>query len=96
MITKEFRKRFKSSLGVTYNYTPEVKKILQELSVTNRDGNPYSSQSIRNVFNGKRENEAIEFALLQCYKKEVQLKDKIKHLKSSINEEDPSWTWKEE
>jgi hypothetical protein len=72
MITTAFRENFKMKLGENFNYSPEVKKILMEDGITNRNGNFFSSQSIRNVFNGIRENKAIEIALFKCYKIEVQ------------------------
>ena len=84
MITKEFRQRFKSSLGDKFNYSPPVKLILQDMGVKNRNGEPYSSQSIRNVFNGKRGNEAVEIAILQCYKNAIEQRYKLESLKKSL------------
>ena len=88
MITEEFRGKFKENLGENFNYTPEVKKILYELGSTNRDGNPYSSQSIRNVFNGNRSNRAIETAIIECYKRELQIKCKLESLRSSLENDE--------
>ena len=88
MITAKFRIKFKESLGETFNYTPGVKKILAELDSTNRDGNPWSSQSIRNVFNGQRSNRAIETAIVELYKREIQIKCKLESLRSSLKNDE--------
>ena len=87
MITDEFRKKFKEDLGDNYSYTPEVRKILAEGNRTNRDGKPFSSQSIRNVFNGLRANDAIEIAIGICYKRGVALKTERASLRGILNNE---------
>ena len=86
MITAQFRKQFKEKLGEKFNYSPPVKLILQEIGSMNRDGNHFSSQSIRNVFNGDRNNEAIEIAIMECLKREIQQKYKLQSLRSSLQD----------
>jgi len=85
MITKAFRENFKMKLGKKFNYSPEVKKILMKDGATNRNGKSFSSQSIRNVFNGVRENKPIEIALMECYKIEVQRNLIHQNLNKSFN-----------
>ncbi len=65
MIRKEQRKKLKEVLG--YHYTDGVLKILKEKKVTSRNGNPYGSSMIRNVFNGLNENEDIENAIIELF-----------------------------
>lgn len=71
MISKEFRAKFKKDLGDNFNYTPEVKKILERKAITNRLGRSFEAQSIRNVFNGLRPNRHIEMAILEVYSSEL-------------------------
>lgn len=85
MITEEFRKSFKEDLGENFNYSPEVKKILAERGATNRIGKPYGAQSIRNVFNGVRPNRVIEWAIMECYNRELELISKHETLENDLN-----------
>lgn len=65
MIRKEQRKKLKEVLG--YHYTAGVLKILKEYNITSRNGKPYGSSMIRNVFNGLNENEGIENAIIELF-----------------------------
>lgn len=65
MIRKEQRKKLKEVLG--YHYTEGVLKILKEKKITSRNGKPYGSSMIRNVFNGLNENEDIENAIIELF-----------------------------
>ncbi|WP_046743829.1 hypothetical protein [Kordia zhangzhouensis] len=65
MIRKEQRKKLKEVLG--YHYTEGVLKILKEKNVTSRNGKPYGTSMIRNVFNGLNENEDIENAIIELF-----------------------------
>ena len=65
MIGKIQRKKLKEVLG--YHYTQGVLKILKEKRVTSRNGKPYGTSMIRNVFNGLNENEDIENAIIELY-----------------------------
>jgi hypothetical protein len=65
MIRKEQREKLKEVLG--YHYTDGVLKILKEKNITSRNGKPYGSSMIRNVFNGLNENEDIENAIIELF-----------------------------
>lgn len=65
MIHKEQRRKLKEILG--YHYTDGVLKILKENKITSRNGKPYGSSMIRNVFNGLNENEDIENAIIALF-----------------------------
>ena len=65
MIRKEQREKLKEVLG--YHYTEGVLKILKEKKITSRNGKPYGSSMIRNVFNGLNENEDIENAIITLF-----------------------------
>jgi len=65
MIHKEQRRKLKEILG--YHYTEGVLKILKEKKITSRNGKPYGSSMIRNVFNGLNENEDIENAIISLF-----------------------------
>lgn len=65
MIHKEQRKKLKETLG--YHYTDGVLKILKERGIRSRNGKPYGSSMIRNVFNGLNENEDIETAIIELF-----------------------------
>ncbi|WP_046755064.1 hypothetical protein [Kordia jejudonensis] len=65
MIHKEQRRKLKEILG--YHYTDGVLKILKENKITSRNGKPYGSSMIRNVFNGLNENEDIENAIIELF-----------------------------
>ena len=86
MISESFRKKFKKDLGQNYAYTPEIRKILNKAGVTNRKGEPFSAQSIRNVFLGKEENRIIEIAIMECYKTGLEYKRKLEQLRDELGE----------
>jgi hypothetical protein len=65
MIHKEQRRKLKEILG--YHYTDGVLKILKEKKITSRNGRPYGSSMIRNVFNGLNENEDIENSIIELF-----------------------------
>lgn len=65
MISKEQREKLKEVLG--YHYTDGVLKILEEKKIYSRNGKPYGSSMIRNVFNGLNENESIENAIITLF-----------------------------
>jgi hypothetical protein len=65
MIHKEQRRKLKETLG--YHYTDGVLKILKERGIISRNGRPYGSSMIRNVFNGLNENEDIETAIIELF-----------------------------
>jgi hypothetical protein len=65
MIQKKQREKIKEVLG--YHYTEGVLKILKENNITSRNGKPYGSSMIRNVFNGLNENEDIENAIIELF-----------------------------
>lgn len=65
MIQKEQRRKIKEVLG--YHYTDGVLKILKENKINSRNGKPYGSSMIRNVFNGLNENEDIENAIIELF-----------------------------
>ncbi len=65
MIRKQQRMKLKEVLG--YHYTSGVLKILKEKNITSRNGKPYGSSMIRNVFNGLNENEDIENAIIELF-----------------------------
>jgi hypothetical protein len=73
MIHKEQRRKLKEILG--YHYTDGVLKILKENKITSRNGKPYGSSMIRNVFNGLNENEDIENAIIALF---IQTQEDIK------------------
>jgi len=65
MIRKQQRVKLKEVLG--YHYTDGVLKILKERNIKSRNGKPYGSSMIRNVFNGLNENEDIENAIIELF-----------------------------
>lgn len=67
MIHKEQRRKLKEILG--YHYTEGVLKILKGNNIVSRNGKPYGSSMIRNVFNGLNENEDIENAIIALFVK---------------------------
>jgi len=85
MISEEFRTKFKKDLGDTFEYSPEVLKILAKKKELNRKGKPYSPQSIRNVFSGAAENKVIEIALFMVYKKAMKAKKTLEDLENELN-----------
>lgn len=80
MIRKEQRKKLKEVLG--YHYAHGVLKILKEKNVTSRNGKPYGTSMIRNVFNGLNENEDIENAIIELF---VRTQEDIKETESARN-----------
>ncbi|EDP98165.1 hypothetical protein U8527_19355 [Kordia algicida OT-1] len=80
MIRKEQRKKLKEVLG--YHYTEGVLKILKEKKITSRNGKPYGSSMIRNVFNGLNENEDIENAIIELF---VRTQEDIKETTEARN-----------
>lgn len=84
MIDQNFRESFKKHLGEAFSYTPHVKKLLAEENETNRNGKPFSSQSIRNVFNGLQEELIVEDAIIRVYHKFLQKKANVAKAVSEV------------
>jgi hypothetical protein len=80
MIRKKQREKIKEVLG--YHYTDGVLKILKENRITSRNGRPYGSSMIRNVFNGLNENEDIENAIIELF---VRTQEDIKQTEEARN-----------
>ncbi|MFK7749835.1 MAG: hypothetical protein AB8B65_15680 [Kordia sp.] len=80
MIRKKQREKLKEVLG--YHYTNGVLKILKENKITSRNGKPYGSSMIRNVFNGLNENERIENAIIELF---VRTQEDIKEREEARN-----------
>ncbi|KAB8156116.1 hypothetical protein EZY14_002540 [Kordia sp. TARA_039_SRF] len=80
MIRKEQRVKLKEVLG--YHYTDGVLKILKEKNIKSRNGKPYGSSMIRNVFNGLNENEDIENAIIELF---IRTQEDIKETEEARN-----------
>jgi len=94
MISAEFRLKFYQDLGDKYRYTGNVKARLEAAEVFNSKGQPYKSQSIRNVFNGSAENDDIELAIRQVYEdqktRNIRLENLRKKQKVTTNKQNPN------
>ena len=77
MIHTAQRKKLKQVLG--NRYSSKVLEILKEQHIVNRNGKPYGTSMIRNVFNGLNENILIENAIWELF---------IRHLKTTEQRED--------
>jgi len=86
MISEEFRTKFKKDLGEAFEYSPEVLKFLKSTNEVNRKGAPYSPHSIRNVFNGRAENKAIEMGIFIVYKRAIKKRKALEALEKEIND----------
>lgn len=84
-ISEEFREKIKNQFGDGFRYTTEVKKILKSQKKTNTNGEAYSSDHIRAIYNGKRDNQDIELAILQFFKKTKDKAKKIQTLEKSFD-----------
>lgn len=80
MIRKQQRIKLKEVLG--YHYTDGVLRILKERNIKSRNGRPYGSSMIRNVFNGLNENEDIENAIIELF---VRTQEGIKEIDDARN-----------
>lgn len=84
MITIQEKKQLKQVLG--NNYTSRVIKILEDRGIKNTRGLSFSTNSIRQVFNGNISNLEIEIAIYdlrdEIVAKQKQLKEKKNHYKS--------------
>ncbi|PTX63751.1 hypothetical protein C8N46_101356 [Kordia periserrulae] len=80
MIRKKQRVKLKEVLG--YHYTDGVLKILKEKNIKSRNGKPYGSSMIRNVFNGLNENEDIENAIIELF---IRTQEGIKETEEARN-----------
>ena len=63
MITEEEQKQLRQLFGG--HYSQDVLNILNHQNITNRNGEPHSSQYVRMVFQGVRQNAEIEKAIWQ-------------------------------
>lgn len=63
MITEEEQKRVIDVLGK--HYSGKIIAHLNKKEIVNTDGNAFSPESIRLFVGGHRENETVEFAILQ-------------------------------
>lgn len=61
MITKEERKKLKKLIG--FKWIARLNKYFVENKIYNRYNDPYTSQFISLVFNGKVENPTVEAAI---------------------------------
>lgn len=84
MINQQFRDKFKTELGDNFNYSPHVKIELMNNGALNRNGFPFSTQSIRNVFNGFQSEDAVELAILQVYQKRKLLRQERDKLMNEV------------
>lgn len=65
MITKLQRRKFKKAVG--HLYTKRVRAVLDANKVLSKEGKPYSDSTIKAVFIGEFNNEAIESAFDKVY-----------------------------
>ena len=65
MITKIQRRKFRKAVGNAY--VQKVMAILDEKKVLSKAGKPYSKSTIKAVFIGDFNNEAIENAIDEVY-----------------------------
>jgi hypothetical protein len=77
MITKQERTAFKKTLG--NNYTGSVIAVLEINNVLDTENKTHSASMIRQVFNGLRNHEEIEMAIIKAV--EIEQKKKIALLK---------------
>lgn len=82
MIRKQQRTKLKEVLG--YHYTRGVLKILKEKNINSRNGRPYGSSMIRNVFNGLNENEDIENAIIELFVRTQEAMREIEEARNRI------------
>jgi hypothetical protein len=82
MISKNDQKRLKKLLGHTYSR--EVSAILKKKRIVNKFGKPHTSEYIRMVFQGYRENSAIEQAIIELAIERKKELDKIKRRKIDL------------
>lgn len=63
MITKKQRKEFTRVVG--NRYTARIRAFLEKNNIVNSEGKPYGDSTIRHVFNGSFNNDAIENAFYE-------------------------------
>ena len=69
MITTEQRNIMKKVFKTSYS--KEVQKLLEEKSICNKKGLPFSNSYITHVFNGRNCNNDIEECIIELYQKRV-------------------------
>jgi len=72
MISKKEKKLIIEILG--HHYTPKVMPHLKKLGIKNEKNIDFSVDSIRMITNGFRENETVEFAIMQLINKTIKAK----------------------
>lgn len=82
MITIQEKKQLKQVLG--NNYTSRVIKILDERGIKNTRGFSFSTNSIRQVFNGNISNLEIEIAIYDLRDDIVAKQKQLKEKKESL------------
>jgi hypothetical protein len=75
MITDQERTILIETLGK--QYSAKVSLHLQKMKINNSIGEDFTRQSIRTFVNGMRENEKVEFAIMQLVNKTVKAKKAI-------------------
>lgn len=66
------------------NYTDEVLHILSERNIVSKRHKPYSKSMIRNVLNGNVEHYDIENAIIEVYRRRVELHKLQEALKTKL------------
>ncbi|MFY0481643.1 hypothetical protein ACI6PS_03485 [Flavobacterium sp. PLA-1-15] len=69
MINKRQKQKIIKAFG--NNYSQPIILLLNRAKITNRDGNPYSSESIRHIVGGNRNNERVEKKILSAAEKKL-------------------------
>ena len=82
MITKNEQNQLKKIIGS--HYSSQVKTILNKKKVRNKFGQAYSSEYIRLVFQGLRDNKEIEAAIWELAKIKQNKANQLDQLKSDL------------
>ena len=82
MITPAQKQQLKTYLKG--NYTDEVLYILSERNIVSKRQKPYSKSMIRNVLNGNVEHYDIENAIIEVYRRRVELHKLQEALKTKL------------
>lgn len=89
MISKKLRLMIKNNLGENLTYAPSVIAILNKKGIVNAKGQPFSTQQIGHVFNGRRENVHIEVAIMEWYEREMATIKRHEELAKKLDVVDP-------
>lgn len=82
MISTQEKTALKKILGE--HYTSNVIEVLEKHNVKDTSGKTHSAEFIRQVFNGHREHEAIELAILEAAAIEKKRKKELARKKKQI------------